>query len=106
MLGLALASFSIISETLELHSSIACGLKCFDKDPFGIGNKNLSFLKIDAAIMHKFTPEFITSLAGVLLYLASHLLLPVTQTNCFWWQDINHRKKCLKFSPKPQKILV
>jgi hypothetical protein len=47
MLGLALASFSIISETLELHSSIACGLKCFDKDPFGIGNKNLSFLKID-----------------------------------------------------------
>ena len=59
-----------------------------------------------AAIMHKFTPEFITSLAGVLLYLASHLLLPVTQTNCFWWQDINHRKKCLKFSPKPQKFHI
>ena len=54
--------------------------------------------------MHKFTPEFITSLTGVLLYLTSHLLLPVTQTNCFWQQDINRRKKCLKFSPKPTEI--
>jgi hypothetical protein len=32
--------FSIISETLELNSSIACALTCSNKAPFGFGNKS------------------------------------------------------------------